>query len=113
MSAIEQIKAHFSSQAVRTIEVPEWAGVDGQPMVIYARPLTLSEKQRLRSLAQTGGEMEILVNTLILKAEDGEGKKLFTVADKHDLMNKADPDVVARVVMQITRPRGVDEIQKN
>jgi hypothetical protein len=112
MSAIEGVKAHFSRQMVRTVEVPEWAGPDGQPLVIYARPLTLSEKQRLRTMAQSGGEMEILVNTLIMKAEDAQGNKLFTVAEKHDFMNRADPDVVARVVVQITRPRSEDELEK-
>lgn len=113
MSAIEQIKAHFSSQMVRTIEVPEWAGLDGQPLLIYAKPLTLSEKQRLRTLSQSGSEVEVLVNTLIMKAEDAQGNKLFSVAEKHAFMNQADPDVIARVVMQITRPRSIDEIQKN
>jgi hypothetical protein len=112
MSAIDSVKAHFSRQMVRKIEVPEWAGEDGQPMIIYAHPLTLSEKQRLRTMAQTGGEMEILVNTLIMKAEDSEGKKRFDISHKHDLMNRADPDLVARVVMQITRPRSEDELEK-
>jgi len=112
MSAIDSVKAHFSRQMVRTVEVPEWAGEDGQPMIIYARPLTLSEKQRLRTMAQSGGDMEILVNTLIMKAEDSQGVKLFTIEHTRDLMNNADPDVVARVVVQITRPRTEDELEK-
>lgn len=112
MAAIEQAKAHFSRLMVRTIEVPEWAGDDGAPMVIYAKPLTLTEKQKLRYFAQNGGDLDVLAHTLIMKAENSQGEKLFTVEHKHALMNATDPDVLSRVVMQITRPRGEDEIEK-
>lgn len=112
MSAIDNARAHFSRQAVRIIEVEEWPGDDGKPLVIYAKPLTLAEKQKLRNFAQQFGDMEILAQTLILKAEDAQGEKLFTIADKHALMHATDPDVLARVVVQITRPRGVDELEK-
>lgn len=112
MAAIDQLKAHFSAQSVRVIEVPEW-GEANAPLLIYAKPLTLADKQKLRRLAMEGGEMEVLAHTLIIKATDGEGQPLFTVADKHDLMHKVDPDVLARVASQITRPRSTDELQKN
>lgn len=112
MSAIDQVKAHFSNQQVRLIEVPEWAGDDGQPLMIYAKPLTLTEKQKLRAYAQNGGELEILVYTLIMKAEDAQGNKLFTVEHKHSLMNSADPDVVGRVAREITRARTEEELEK-
>jgi hypothetical protein len=52
------------------------------------------------------------VHTLIIKAKDGEGRPLFTLEHKRDLMHTADPDVVARIVSQISRPRTVDEMEK-
>lgn len=113
MPAIDQLKAHFSAQSVRVIEVPEWGDGSGQPLLIYAKPLTLADKQRLRRVAQDGGDIEVLAYTLIYKATDAEGKPLFTVADKHALMHQVDPDVLARVAAQITRPRSVDELEKN
>jgi len=112
MSAIERGEAHFSRQQVRVIEVPEWAGEDGQPLLIYAKPLTLTEKQKLRYYTQNGSELEVLAYTLIMKAEDAQGNKLYTVAAKHSLMNKQDPEVIGRIAAQISRPRSEDELEK-
>lgn len=111
MAAIDNLRAHFSRQQVRVIEVPEWAGDDGRPLLIYAKPLTLADKQKLRHLALNGGELEVLAQTLIMKAEDECGGRLFTVADKHALMHSVDPDVLARVASHITRPRTEEEFE--
>lgn len=113
MGAIQSAKAHFALFRTRAIEVPEWAGDDGQPLIVYAAPMTLADKQKVQDYNERMGVMETLAQVLILKARDGEGKALFTVADKHALMHSVDPDVLARVVHEITRPRSVEELEKN
>lgn len=112
MPAIDQIRAHFNAHKVKVIEVPEWGGEDGRPLVIYGRPMTLAERQSIRNKSDRQ-DLEAFVYTLILKAEDAEGKKLFTIADKHALMHKADPDVVMRVALALSTPPTEEEAEKN
>lgn len=113
MPAIDQIKGHFSRHQVRVIEVPEWADAEDKPLIIYVQPLTLAEKAKLSGYADTTSHIEVLAYTLILKADDAQGNKLFTIEHKHGLMHSADPDVLARVVREMTRPRTAEEMEKN
>lgn len=83
----DAIAAHWAAMQRQTIEVPEWGAT------IHFDPLTLAERDRLRSYA--GNEQ--LAEVLILKAEDGAGARIFTKADKHQLMHAAAPSIVARV----------------
>lgn len=112
-SIIGRIKAQFSSLPTRTIEVPEWGDEDGKPLIIYASPLTLSDKQRLHDIAEKEGYVARLASVLVMKACDAEGKKLFTIADKRDFMHSADSEVIARVVTEIMRAPTVEEAVKN
>lgn len=110
--AIDRAKAHFSKFQRRRIEVPEWADDAGAPLVIHVQPLTLADKQKLRQHAERG-QLESLAYCLILKAEDADGKKVFTLDDKHALMTRVDPDVLARVAGEITAPLSDEDIAKN
>jgi len=38
------------------------------------------------------------VQTLIIRALDEDGKRLFSNADKKDLMEKVDPDVIVNII---------------
>jgi len=111
MSLIERMKAHFTDIGVRHLEAPEW-GEEGKPLVIYFSPLTLAEKQKLQTIGERDGYVARLADALIMKAMDAEGKKLYTVADKHALRNQVDPDVLARVVLEMMSSPGVDEMGK-
>lgn len=112
MSLIDRMKAHFTDIGVRHIEVPEW-GEDGKPLLVYFRPMTLAEKQKLLSIGERDGLVARLADALVMKAMDAEGKKLFTVEDKHALRNQVDPDVLARVVRDMMSSPGVDEMGKD
>jgi hypothetical protein len=83
----EAIAAHWAAMQRQSIEVPEWG------CTVWFDPLTLAERDKLRH-AQGN---EALAETLILKAEDEAGTKLFTKADKPQLMHGAAPATVARV----------------
>lgn len=113
MSAIDQVKGHFSKLAVKTIEVPEWADESGAPLIIYSRPLTLAEKSKIVAVGDRDGRIAMLAHALVLKAETAQGEKLFTIEHKHALMNSADPDVVARVVTEIMMVSSIEESEKN
>ncbi len=113
MSAIDAAKAHFQLFKTRVVEVPEWPQDDGTPTLIYCEPLSLLQKQRVGAFADQMGQGEVLARTLILLAKTADGKALFTIEDKHALMHKVDPDVVARVVREMTRARSAEDQEKN
>lgn len=94
MDAIDLVREHFASLGTKKIEVPEWK------LTIYATPVTLSEKNKLYRKSREN-DMELLVDILILKATDADGKKLFEVDHKPTLLNKADSNVVARIANAI------------
>lgn len=76
------ISAHWDALKRQYIDVPELQ-VDGRPVRIWFDPLTLKERDDLNRLR--GGEA--VVELLILKATDEGGSKLFSKADKVQLMN--------------------------
>lgn len=111
--ALAGIVAHHAARESRVVLVPEWA-VDGQPLAIHVTPMTLAEQQRIREAGQREGDAARLVQVLITKARDGEGKPLFTVADKVTLLTSCDPDVLARVVIEmLAETRSVEAHVKN
>lgn len=117
MSAIDRAKAHFTDYGIQSAEVPEWGepaegDAPGKPLVIYWKPITLAEKQRLQAIGEAEGYVARLADCLIMKALDADGKKLYTLADKHALRHLVDPDVIARVVLRMMASPGVPEMGK-
>jgi hypothetical protein len=106
MSILDNVKAHFDKLETRLIEVPEW------DTVIYCTPFTMAEKKSLWKFAK-GDDFEFMVRTLILKSLDKEGNKVFTISDKVDLMNGASPDVITRVVGELSTSQTIEEQEGN
>jgi len=92
MSVTDKITAHFNELERGSIEVEEW------DMTIYWSAYTVAERNKLMKFADRDGGMGLLVRALIMKAEDEQGDKIFTLEDKKVLMSKADPDVIGKVV---------------
>jgi len=107
---IEKAKAHFRerlSEDMRSVEVPEWG------TVIHFRPINLRDQDRIyRYIAK--GSLEALAETLIVRALDGDGNKLFRPVHKTEFMRAVDPDVITRVcqAMADAGPT-VEEAEKN
>ena len=72
-SILDQAEEQFSSIKRKTIEVPEW------DTTIYAKPLTLNEKRKLyRNLGARSDDISLMmVESVILKAENKEGKNVY------------------------------------
>lgn len=96
---LERARDHFASLDGQSIEVSEWGDDDG-PLVVFFDPMTLREKSRLYRMAKND-DMALLAHAVIMKAADGSGNKLFTLEDKHALMNKVDPNILARIANRI------------
>lgn len=92
LSPIERAQKHFQkklSNEMKKHYVEEW------DLDVYFRDLsTLRQEAKIVELAQQNKTVEALVETIIAKALDKDGKPLFSQYDKVTLMNEADPNVV-------------------
>ena len=112
--ALDKMTAHFRNKIsgdMQSVKVPEW-----DIEIFFKTSNTLQEEGRLIELAQKGKTIEALVETLIIKAKDKDGNKLFKTADKPVFMNEVDPSVLIRVVGDInsvTEDTNVEIAEKN
>jgi hypothetical protein len=87
---------HFRNaltQELKQVEVPEWNST------IYFKVATsFATEKKILDLHSKGEMVEALVETLLHKALDKDGNRVFTNADKVVLMREVDPEVIIRVV---------------
>jgi hypothetical protein len=111
---LDKMTAHFRNKIsgeLKSIKVPEW-----DLEIFFKTANTLEEEGRMIKLAQDGKTIEALVETLIVKARDKDGKKLFKMADRPTFMNEVDPQVLIRVVGDMNSYADedtVEELEKN
>ena len=110
MAVIDQVKAHFESLGTKEIKVPEW-GLDDKPLIIYATPMTIGEMNKLQKLSNND-DLSLLVYTVIEKSLDKDGNKIFSIGDIHDLMSRANKDVLQRVVEELLDTNSTAELEK-
>lgn len=89
---LERAKAHLAEIAAhrRKLRVDEW------DCDIYCSPLTLAERQKLMAFAQ-GKDLLLFAHAIIGKAEDADGKKLFSRADLPIFQGQVDSETVIRI----------------
>jgi hypothetical protein len=113
MSVLQNATKHFADQLtgeLKSVTVPEW-----QTDVYYKPINSFAIESKIIELTQKGKITEALIETLILKALDANGKPMFNKFDKVTLMNEVDPAVITRVVGQINATDSVDftAVEKN
>jgi len=56
-----------------------------------------------------------LIATLIAKALDEDGKKLFKLVNRQEFMRQVDSEVIAQIVSQMNQDEGLtdEQIEKN
>jgi len=95
MSILENVKSHYKTKLsgeLQKISVPEW-----KTDIFYKGAHPFAVESKIIELQQAGKTVEALVESVILKALDPEGKPLFNKFDKVTLMNEADPAVLMRI----------------
>ena len=99
MSVLENAKKHFGDKVaggMKSYWCEEWE------TEIHYRPInSFAIETKVIELTQKGKTVEALVETLLLKALDKNGKPLFARADKVTFMNEVDPAVITKVVTEI------------
>lgn len=113
MKAIERATDHFSKQTPKKIPVPQWADNNGAPLDIFVEPLTVKDRDQLSKIEdRVGPGLELIVQGIIIHARDEAGERLFTIADKPDLMNRVDPSVVLSIGAEMFRELDPETIKK-
>lgn len=108
MSIAKRIAERTSQK--RSIEVAEW-GEDGAPEKVFFGPLLAGELNRIQrkhpSFLQSAS-FEAMVDLIVLKAETGQGEKLFTLEDKPVLMRE-EVSIISRVAAEMMGGTSVEE----
>jgi len=102
---LDKAKEHFKSIDRKIIDIPEWN------TTIYSKPLTLADKRKLTRNTKPD-DVTLFAEVLILKAENKEGNKMYSLENKHDFMHSVDPEVVARVAQEILEVIPVESWEK-
>jgi hypothetical protein len=103
MRTIDQVKKHYQAQERVVISVPEWGEGDA-PLEINIFPMTMAEASLIQRMSgKKASNIESAVNSLIVKARDKDGNRLFKVEDKETLLNFADCRVILRINEEIER----------
>ena len=89
------------SSGLSQLVVPEWE-VNGKPTKIYFKSaMTMKEQGEVLQLTNTNKQAESVVMTLIIRALDADGKKMFRRAHMTEIMNQLDPDIISRIVVEM------------
>jgi len=96
---LQKASEHFKNQlsgGMKSIEVPEWE------TTIYYKPVaTFAEQQRVFEYHNKGQLVEALIETLITRAKDEEGKSMFARGEFAFFMREVDPNVLTRIVTEM------------
>ena len=117
-SVLENAKAHFNdklSEDMRCVEVPEWGDANGPAKIFYKAAINLREQSQIVSLAQDGGKTDdALALSLVIRARNEDGSKMFLKSNMLELKTFCDPEVIARVVTEMQGEELTDEeLEKN
>jgi hypothetical protein len=114
----ESAKARFAErrkpETLVSIKVPEW-----DTTIHYWPEMTLAERREIFLLAKQDGEntildLEAMAVTIIVRARDSSGRRLFTNAEKRELMNEYDPEVIGRIVAEMNNGTlTIEDAEKN
>lgn len=112
MSVIANAKGHFKTKLTDKLEwvdCPEW-----DTKIYFKASATLKQTEEIVALHRENKVAEALAQVLISRALTEDGKKMFNNADKMDLMNSVDPEVVTRIATHILNSEpSAAEIEKN
>ena len=113
----EQAKSQFADrrtpETLIPIVVPEW-----NTTIYYWPDMTLAERREIFLLAKQQGDatvldLEAMATTLIVRARDVEGWRVFSKAERIELLNNYDPEVIAKIVSAMNdTPQSVEDAEK-
>jgi hypothetical protein len=107
MTFRDKILDYLQKDRQRSIEIPELNET------IFCTPVTVLEMEKIMALSGGGtSSKDFHIHTIIEKAEDAEGKKVFTIEDK-PYLEKMDWAIISRISNEIQRAISFPELKKN
>jgi len=103
MSIMNKISKHYQSSIsgeMQKYHCEEW-GTD----IYFRSTYPLKDEAKVLELQAQGKTIEALVESIVVKARDKDGKRVFVETDKVKLMNESDPLVVVRVATIINNAK--------
>ena len=105
MSVLEKATAQFRekiSGELQFVEVPEWGEPD-KPLKVYYKPaINFKAQGKILALFKADKDEEAVCQSLIIKALDEDGKHIFKQTDMPNLLHEVDPDVVNRILSEMS-----------
>lgn len=101
--------------ARKTIEVAEWGEDDTSPLIIHCGPMLAMEMEKIQRKHPNffqAATIAGMVDLIILKAEDKDGEKVFSLEDKPVLMRE-EFGVIARIAGEMISATSVEDHEKN
>jgi hypothetical protein len=98
---LDKATAHFRNQIsgeMQSISVPEW-----DTKIFFKTATSLKEEGKILELTQQGKSVEALVESLISRARNEDGTRIFNAADKVTFMNEVDPKILIRIVGEMNQ----------
>lgn len=94
---LSKAKTHFaeiSNKGMDSMHVPEW------DTTVYWKigGLNFASQSKIIELQQKGQSAEALIEMLIMRALQQDGKKMFRPIEKAILMKDVDPNVILQIV---------------
>jgi hypothetical protein len=103
MSITDKISKHYQSAIggeLQKYHCDEW-----DTDIYFRATYPLRDESKILELQAQGKTVEALVESIVTKARDKDGKRLFMDADRVKLMNEADPMTVVKVASAINNGR--------
>lgn len=97
-SILDRIRANQGAALLSRV-VKAWSTPDDE-FVVYWSPLTLEEKQKIQRHAQGDDQLTTLF-TVIFKACDEHGEKLFNVGDKTEMLKTVDSRGIEEIALDV------------
>lgn len=112
-TALEAATGHFKEKLggkLGKYKCKEW-GID----IYYKSTSSLAVENRIMAFQQQGKTAEALVESVISKALDKNGEKLFKTTDRATFLHEIDPNVIIRIatVLNNANADSVEDIVKN
>lgn len=115
---LNRAKEHFSLrlEEEKYVLVPEWGTEkDGKkiPLKIFYKPMSLKTQDRIFKHVQAG-TLKSLAETLIQRALNEDGSKMFKPVHMTELMGLVDPEVIETIVSEMAGGYpDIEEAEKN
>ena len=105
--------AHFKQKIMGDLfkyHVKEW-----ESDVYYRATANMATESRIMALTAQGKTAEALVESIVLKSLDQDGKRLFKDSDRIELMQECDPAIIIRLATKLNNANTVsqEEVEKN